>query len=178
MSAPGTAAWLRAMAKEHEDLSEGLARAANRIDRLTAELARAKTGVDPRFQPLPSMVPGSAPSFHADPNVAPGSPKYRVKLPENGDLRDQVAEWLEGSENLGLGLLDSKILCLDGEPGEADLLVEAIKPCQGDAGNVLLMGPTQMLRLSGCMVSAVTANSTGETEELELVAQNAEEPDA
>lgn len=119
MSTPGTAAWLRAMAKEHEDLAEGLVRAANRIDRLQAELAKQKTGVDPRHMPAaPPRRP--APSF-PPPVTRPQVPIFRVRMPESEfptDQReyDRLFEWINGSENLGMGLLDPCQVFVLGEP--------------------------------------------------------------
>jgi len=105
---PGTAAWLRAMADEHEDLAEGLIRAAHRIERLQNELGKQKTGVDPSYQPLP-MPHGLFPQALNSPTR--NFPVYRIRLPE-GELasereaHDSFFDWINASENLGMGLLN------------------------------------------------------------------------
>jgi len=119
MSTPGTATWLRAQAQDHEDLAEGLMRAANRIDRLQAELAKQKTGVDQTHCPAP--VPRRPASYFPRPTDRPQLPIFRIRLPEgelasDREAHERVFDWINGSEHLGMGLLDPCQVFVLGEP--------------------------------------------------------------
>ena len=198
MSTPGTAAWLRAMAKEHEGLAEGLIRAANRIERLQNELGMQKTGVDQANMPAPAPY-RKAPSFPRNMGVVkPRLPIFRVRLPE-GELasareaHDRIFDWINGSEHLGMGLLNPAILCILGEPdvkgGTWDLdptrmVATAIEgegkgvkgfvrlcgtDCKGPFG--ILQKHTGCIDLTGCTILDV---ESGDETIIELVAQTVE----
>ena len=111
MTTPGTAEWLRAKAAEYagEDLAEGLLRAANRIERLQTELGRQKTGIDPSYTPMPGPR-RLMPAFQRT-SAQPVTPTYRIRvtageLASDKEARERVFDWIDGSENLGMGLLD------------------------------------------------------------------------
>lgn len=192
MSTPGTAAWLRTMAQEHEGLAEGLMRAAHRIERLQAELAKQKTGVDPTHMPAsPPYRP--APSFPR-PTDRPQVPIYRVRLPETEFSSDQreyerVFDWINGSEHLGMGLLDPCQVFVLGEPDaeggtwdiDTVIGVSTLMPDkQHDKGFVRITGISRKgllskrldsIDLTGCTILDV--ESDNETI-IELVAQTVE----
>ena len=167
MTTPGTAQWLREKAKTNQDLAEGLLRAANRIERLQNELGKQKTGVDPSYMPMTPRGP-------AQTRPAPGLPTFRVAVPE--DLHDKVFDWIDGSERLGMGLLDGAILVLDSKPEEggepATLKVLHTSRADRLQGAVALMHPNKGVELTDCSLLYV---DTDDGTVIELVAKEAKD---
>jgi hypothetical protein len=196
---PGTAEWLRYVATGMEDIPksdlmrEGLTRAANRIERLQAELAKQKTGVDPTHCPAPA--PRRPAPLFPRPVERPQVPIYRVRMPASEfptDHReyDRLFDWINGSENLGLGLLDPCEVFVLGEPdvegGTWDLDtvigVSTLRKESHARGFVRISGTSRKGLLSkrlgsidmeGCMVLDVKAS--GDETIIEFVATSAKE---
>jgi len=121
MSTPGTADWLREKAAEVSDqaFAEGLIRAANRIERLQTELGKQKTGVDQSYTPVPAPR-RLMPAFQRGGTVI-STPVYRIRLTKgelasDTEARERVFDWIDGSERLGMGLLDPCNVFVLGEP--------------------------------------------------------------
>jgi hypothetical protein len=187
MSIPGTADWLREKAAEvSDDFAEGLIRAANRIERLQSELKKTKTGVDQSRTPMPAMSPrGQYLQAHGKPHQ--NFPIYRISLPEpefasDRDAQDRFFEWINGSENLGMGLLDPCNIFVLGEPNtegglwplDTTIGISTLMKDRHEAGFIRLSGvsrkgPLGILEkhlndvdLTGCYVIDVE-KSRGET---------------
>jgi len=179
----------------HVALREGLLRAANRIERLQAELAKQKTGVDPTHCPPPAPR-RPAPSFPRQVE-RPQVPIYRVRMPASEFATDQrdyerFFDWINGSENLGMGLLDPCEVFVLGDPDvdggtwdfDTVIGVSTLMKDKHPKGFVRISGtsrkgPLNLLAkslgsidLKGCMVLDVEA-SDDETI-IEFVAQSAE----
>jgi len=163
MTTPGTAQWLRETAKEHEDLAEGLLRAANRIERLQNELGKQKTGVDPSYQP--PVITRTSRGI-ARPASTLSLPTFNITLPEgesasDKEAYDRVFDWINGSERLGMGLLDPCDLYVVGEPNVkggtwAFDSVCTLSKNKFDKGFVRLCG----VKLAGPLVTLVEATNT------------------
>lgn len=138
---PGTAEWLREMAEALKnlggdevrqalirsvseattdvvlsgELTEGLARAANRIDRLSGAVSKAKTGVDQTANPplaMPSNVVADMDATMRNLARVANIPseRVRVELPDSDAVYEAIFEWVQESESTGLGTLEAMTL--------------------------------------------------------------------
>lgn len=199
---PGTADWLRYVAKGMEEvpksdlMREGLIRAANRIERLQNALGMQKTGVDPSYKPMPAL--SQMTQFQMT-RTRPRPVTWRIRLPKPelpSDKRDidRVFAWINGSENLGMGLLDPCEVFVLGEPdvngGTWDfdevIGISTLMKDKHPAGFVRISGtsrkgplnllakPLGSIDLTGCYVLDVESGGPESRTMIELAAQSAE----
>jgi len=148
---PGTPEWLLALATrpEYKAISEGLIRAANRIDRLADSYKAARSGQDNVWRQM-ELARHTTPSMCV--KKKPNHPVFRIDFAESwtGDLSD----WVNGSANMGIGYLDPAKLTLKSGPGkngceetEAYRLKDFELLLDKERGEVTLEGPAQTLEV-------------------------------
>jgi len=195
MSTPGTPDWLREKAAEvSADFAEGLIRAANRIERLQNALGMQRTGVDPSYKPMPAL--SQMTQFQMT-RAQTRPVTWRIRLPkpelpsDKKDI-DRVFAWINGSENLGMGLLDPCEVFVLGEPdvngGTWDfdevIGISTLMKDKHPAGFVRISGtsrkavflakPLGSIDLTGCYVLDVESGGPESRTMIELAAQSAE----
>lgn len=149
MKTPGSVEWLAELAQTATDatIAQGLLRAAHRIRRLQREIAKLKTGVDPSNCLAPTLR-----------KEKPRSYKYRLEVSEW--LHDEIFTWINDSDYLGMGRLNSCTLVVTIDPpsqgGSKALPVKGISSVCDLASAVKIIGPTKTILLRDCYLFNVS----------------------
>lgn len=181
---PGTPEWLRVLAtrSEYKAISEGLIRAANRIERLANSYKAVRSGQDNVWRQTELARHTTQIQTMAGPPAyvkkQPALPVFRIDFPESmtGDLSD----WVNGSANMGIGFLDPAKLTLENDPDkngceetEAYRLKDFELLLDKESGQVTLEGPAQNLEVEKAVALKWVLGSDlkRETSILEIIAR-------